>query len=154
MEDTTVNQSQASAGQPRKYPSPELMQSAIDQYFEKCTVEKKRPLVTGLALALGFESRQSLYDYEKLPEYSYMIKTAKLRIESSYEEMLGNQAVTGAIFALKNMGWRDKVETGFTDNEGNDVETVVYRIPDNGRFKKEDTATAAGVPGEGTEQSS
>lgn len=58
------------------------------------------------------------------------------------------------IFWLKNRQkkkWRDKIETGITDNEGNDVETVVYMIPDNGR-KKNNTKAAEGLPGESTEQ--
>jgi hypothetical protein len=55
-----------------------------------------------------------------------------------------------AIFWLKNRQkkkWRDKTETGLTDSDGNDVQTVVYRIPDNGR---NNSTTAGGLPGEGT----
>lgn len=44
---------------------------------------------------------------------------------------------TAAIFWLKNRQrgkWRDKVETGVTDKDGNDVQPVViFKIPDNGR---------------------
>lgn len=66
--------------------------------------------VTGLALFLGFESRQSLYDYQKKIEYSYLIKRARLRIENAYEKNLHYDKNTGSIFALKNMGWIDKSE--------------------------------------------
>lgn len=42
-----------------------------------------------------------------------------------------------AIFWLKNRQpkkWRDKHETGFTDNEGNDVTPVqIFQLPDNNR---------------------
>lgn len=42
-----------------------------------------------------------------------------------------------AIFWLKNRQrgkWRDKVEQGFTDGEGNDVNPVtIFKLPDNGR---------------------
>lgn len=65
------------------------------------------PSITGLALYLGFESRQSIYDYEKNGEYSYTIKRARLRVEASYEQYLLTQSATGAIFALKNFGWVD-----------------------------------------------
>lgn len=44
--------------------------------------------------------------------------------------------------------WADKVETGFTDNEGNDVPVTVFQLPDNGRNKAEDNQTATGVPNE------
>lgn len=66
--------------------------------------------VTGLALYLGFESRQSFYDYEKHEQYSYTIKNARLRIEAAYEQQLLSKNATGAIFALKNFGWKDKQE--------------------------------------------
>jgi hypothetical protein len=42
-----------------------------------------------------------------------------------------------AIFWLKNrqkQKWRDKVETGFTDADGNDINPVaIFQLPDNGR---------------------
>jgi hypothetical protein len=47
-----------------------------------------------------------------------------------------------AIFWLKNRSkknWRDKIETGFTDGEGNDVSPVqIIQLPSNGRDKSED----------------
>jgi len=57
---------------------------------------------------------------------------------------------TAAIFWLKNRQrakWRDKVEHGLTDGEGNDVPLHFY-IPDNGRNK--DSKAAEGLPGEST----
>lgn len=41
-----------------------------------------------------------------------------------------------AIFWLKNRQrkkWRDKVETGITDGDGNDIPVVIFKIPENGR---------------------
>lgn len=42
-----------------------------------------------------------------------------------------------AIFWLKNRQrkkWRDKIETGLTDGDGNDVQPVtIFQLPDNGR---------------------
>ena len=97
------------------YNSPEELQEAIDLYFDGAD----KPTISGLALHCGFVSRQSFYDYEQRPEYSYTIKRARLRIESMYEEKLQGQTCTGAIFALKNLGWRDKTEqeqTGIVTN--------------------------------------
>lgn len=68
------------------------------------------PSITGMALFLGFESRQSLYDYEKNDVFSYTIKRARLTIEVFYEQNLLGRGVTGAIFALKNFGWKDRQE--------------------------------------------
>lgn len=125
-------------GRPLLYSTPELMQAKIDEYYEWVKGERNtvigadgnleqwtRPpepvTITGLCLFLGFESRQSFYDYEKRTEFSYTIKKARLFVEHGYEKKLHGQHVAGPIFALKNMGWKDKVETGFTDGEGNDI---------------------------------
>lgn len=72
------------------------------------------PSVTGLAFFLGFESRQSLYDYDKKAEYSYIIKRGLIQVEMKYEKGLWQERPTGAIFALKNMGWNDRTETDIT----------------------------------------
>lgn len=103
-----------SAGRPPLFETPEQLRQAIDQYFDT----NKLPTITGLALYLGFCDRQSLYDYEKKPEFTCMIKEARLRVESSYEQTLYTKNPTGAIFALKNMGWRDKQETEHSGTMG------------------------------------
>lgn len=54
-----------------------------------------------------------------------------------------------AIFWLKNRQkkkWRDKIETGFTDGEGNDVPVTIFKIPDNGRDVGEDNRATEGLP--------
>lgn len=93
-------------GRPRKYDSPEQMQVAIEEYFT-CDGE---PTVTGLALALGFTSRNALYAYEGYTEeYFGILKIARLRVENRYEKSLARKGIhaAGPIFALKNMGWKD-----------------------------------------------
>lgn len=95
------------AGQPPIIKSAEELQSKIDKYF----ADETHLTITGLALALGFSSRQSIHDYEKNGEYSYIMKTARLRVENGYEKALMSQNTTGAKFALQNMGWSDRVET-------------------------------------------
>jgi hypothetical protein len=109
-------------GRPPKYKNREELQKKITEYFEKGMRKKKIvigpvtnrsvteipvPTITGLALFLGFESRQSFYDYEKNEKFSYTIKKSRTFIEREYEELLSTGNVTGAIFALKNMGWKD-----------------------------------------------
>lgn len=103
--------------------------SDVDNYDEqtgKTTTERvysrypENATITGLALFLGFESRQSIYDYEKNGDFSYTIKRARLHIENSYEQALLSKNCVGAIFALKNFGWSDKqeiVNTNFNHDE-------------------------------------
>lgn len=114
-------------GRPPIFKTPEDLQTEVDKYFEwvrgekeiieiqgeKEEVWKREPrkiTITGLALFLGFESRQSIYDYEEKGEFSYIIRKARLRVEENYEQNLHGNNCTGSIFALKNMGWKDKVE--------------------------------------------
>lgn len=119
-------------GCPPMYKSVAEMQKAIDKYFEDCNGEyitddegnlmtdknghpvktKERPLtITGLALALGFTTRQALLNYEGKPEFVDTIKKAKSRIEQYAEERLFDKdGVNGAKFNLSNnfKGWSEK----------------------------------------------
>jgi len=88
----------------------------------------EHPTITGLALFLGFESRQSFYDYESKGEFTYAIKRARLAIEKRYEQVLFSTTPTGAIFALKNFGWRDKQEI---ETDGKVEVTVKYEKRDS-----------------------
>lgn len=131
------------------YNNKEELEARISEYFNSCPDIKKiyitsyntsgkketisidvpYPTVSGLAIHLGFASRQSFYDYEKNEEYSYTIKRARLFIEREYEKrMLENPA--GAIFALKNLGWTDKQEV---QHSGDLNTTVMGKITIDGK---------------------
>jgi len=103
-------------GRPRKYKTVEEMAIKIAEYFNSFTPSEEpvlgtRPTVTGLALFLGFADRKSLYEYrDNYDEFRSLIKKALTLVEMEYEEMLASKAATGAIFALKNMDWKDKSE--------------------------------------------
>jgi hypothetical protein len=102
-------------GRPAHYETPEDLRIRCIAFFDNCTDHNIKATITGLALYLGFSSRSSLDDYEKRnDEFSYIIKRAKLAVENSYE--LSGQ--TFDIFALKNMGWKDKTEMDVRTPEG------------------------------------
>lgn len=126
------------AGQPRKFSSADDLKEKIDEYFEYIKGEwywkaadvdngekeetkewERLPepcTITGLALFLGFESRQSIYDYAKSGEFSYIIKNAQFRVEHEYEKSaLSAKNATFHIFALKNMGWKDQQDVKSTN---------------------------------------
>jgi len=91
-------------GRPPKYETPEKLANAVEDYLANNEVKT----ITGLALWLGFSSRQSLYDYGKKEEFSYIIARAKLWVENYYEmQLLTSNSATGAKFALQQMGWED-----------------------------------------------
>jgi len=119
----------AKEGRPLIFETPEQLEAAIQAYFEKQVTDKAPITISGLAYELGFESRQSIYDYKEREEFSYILKRATFFVESQYENKLSGTTPTGAIFALKNMGWKDKVETGFTDSEGKDVQPQLIFQP-------------------------
>lgn len=94
------------AGRPPIWDDPEAFAKRVEEYFDT----EKTPTWSGLALYLGFESRQSLEDYKKKEGFTYPIKKALLRIETHYEQSIQSRNPAGAIFALKNFGWKDKQE--------------------------------------------
>jgi hypothetical protein len=69
------------------------------------------PTLSGLAHYLGFESRQDFERCERKGKYAPLLKRARLQIEAEYEKKLHYQSSTGAIFALKNLGWSEKTTT-------------------------------------------
>ncbi len=96
------------AGRPPIFETEKELETLIDAYIAE---KGEKVTITGLAYHLGFESRQSIYDYKEKPEFTYILKRATLWIESMYEQKLSGTTPTGTIFALKNMGWKDKHET-------------------------------------------
>lgn len=104
----------AEVGRPLVYGTPEKLQEAIAAYFEGT----KRPTLAGLALGLGID-RQTLYNYAERDEFIDIIKKARETVEAAYEERLvWDNAPTGTIFALKNMGWKDKQEQEVYGKDG------------------------------------
>lgn len=111
-------------GRPALYTDSAKLEAKIEDYFahgvakrvvvvgpvrNQRVVEIPVPTMSGLVLFLGFCSRQSFYDLEKRPAFSYAIKKARERICQVYEEQLHTGIPTGGIFALKNLGgWRDR----------------------------------------------
>lgn len=108
-------------GRPRLYSTPEQLQKEIDKYFAEQVgvttigiakdgtpiTQIKAPTISGLNYFLGFCERTSLDEYAKDPAFYLTVKRAKLRIHQFAEQQLfENGKPTGAIFWLKNNGWR------------------------------------------------
>ena len=126
--------SENKVGRPPMYNTAEEMQTIIDEYFEGCKGEmrsdengmvyrdkygfpiffdQKPPTITGLALALGFTSRQALLNYQAKEEFVDTIMRAKARVEQYAEERLFDKdGANGAKFSLANNfdGWKEKKE--------------------------------------------
>lgn len=104
------------AGSEPLYSDPAIMRVNIQNYIDGCAkANPPEPVcITGLALYLGFCDRQSLYDYQKRPAFESTIKWGRTLVENSYEKRLDNGYPTGAIFALKQMGWSDRQDINMT----------------------------------------
>lgn len=86
----------------------------IDEYFERSKNDTNKNIepitLTGLALFLGFTSKEAFDEYEQFYKYADSLKRARFRVMAYYESRLHYPAPTGAMFALKSMGWGDKVK--------------------------------------------
>ena len=105
------------------------MESGIDEYVKAREQDDKPLTLTGALLAMGLYSRSTLDEYEKRKGFSEPVKRLRAIVATAYEERLHGSNPTGAIFALKNMGWSDKQEHGFTDKDGNDLNFTVNFVP-------------------------
>ena len=139
-------------GRPPFYKTKEELQEKIDAYFEECKGELLtdkdgipmtdkygnelrigvRPLtITGLALALGFNSRQALLNYQAKEEFHDTIMRAKSRVECYAEERLYDKdGANGAKFNLANNfeGWKEKQQ--IEADVKNDV-TITVELSDD-----------------------
>jgi hypothetical protein len=113
-------------GRPLKFGSPEEILNAGMVYFERCKGEGRPLTITGLCIELG-TYRDVLMDYQddRGPEFSNAVKTLKTFCENYAEEQVFiGRNCAGAIFALKNYGWRDKSDHALTDGEGKPLNTA------------------------------
>ena len=109
------------------YKDPAELAEKIQEYFDYIQSGNIPPTITGIAHFLGFESRQSFYDYEQKPEFAYTVKRARLSIEMAYEERLHGNSNAGAIFALKNFGWIDTQAIDHT-SKGNEMKSFTLNV--------------------------
>lgn len=97
-------------GYKKPFKTPEELEKRIIEYEEYLEDTGKRPMITGLMLFLGISEKSTLHKLANTDGYSHLIKRALTFVECEYEEMLGKPSVAGAIFALKNLGWKDRQE--------------------------------------------
>lgn len=139
---------------PLTYKTVEELQYAIDQYFDGCKgkplidddgyavtdkngnpiiVGEKPPTITGLALALGFASRQALLNYQGKKPFNDTVTRAKTRCEEYAESRLFDKdGANGAKFSLSNNfdGWKDKKDIEADVNQNMTIS--IYLVDDDG----------------------
>ena len=110
-------------GRPPKWTDPEVLYQQGKDFIDLC-VETKQPItITGLALALN-TTRETLMDYQEKDEFSDTVKRLKLYCENYAEnQVFVGKNPAGAIFSLKNYGWKDKHEVDHT-SKGEKISTI------------------------------
>ena len=109
-------------GRPPLFKTPEELEAKIAEYFDQLEISnagKEHPViptVSGLCYYLGAH-RDMLQDYTRNPLFTRVIKSAMTRLSIAWESRLGGANATGAIFWLKNQGWKDtQTIAGDSDN--------------------------------------
>lgn len=121
------------AGRPRIFETPDQLLAAVQEYI----ATEQKPTLAGLAYYLNID-RQTLYNYAERDEYFDIIKRARDFIEFKYEErLIYENSPTGVIFALKNMGWKDKSEVEQSGNMG----ITFHEVKNYGPVSKTDSGT-------------
>lgn len=141
----------ANVGRQPKYKSVDEIREKIEDYFKSCEgeplldadgnpvinkygypcwkKEPKPPTITGLALALGFASRQALLNYQAKKEFNDTITRAKSKVEE-YTEMrlFDREGQRGAEFSLKNnfKGWNGERERELDDMKK--LDEIIHNI--------------------------
>lgn len=136
-------------GRKPTFASAEEMQEKIDAYFASCEPELLRdgdgtpmlnkngepvyvggrPMtIQGLALALGFTSRQSLLNYKAKREFVDTVTRARLRVEQyAAERLFDRDAQRGAQFALAYGFDYCRDAEGRKDGDGQGVKIEIAR---------------------------
>jgi len=96
-----------------------------------CEREPELATISGLALFLGFSSREVFDDCTRSGKFSEILKRGCLRVQAVYESRLHQHSTSGAIFALKSMGWNEKTETKKPE-ETSTLKTLSIKIIESG----------------------
>lgn len=116
----------AETGRPRLYDDAKVFADQVDAYFALCAQDEKRPTLSGLSYALGFEDRETFSNYAGYGEgFSRTVKRAKLLIADWLEQRLTdkNTFTPGIIFDLKNNhGWKDTSQQEVSGPNGGPVQ--------------------------------
>lgn len=139
-------------GCPPMYNTVEEMQAKIDEYFEKCEgtlmldddgepklnkwneviiIGAKPMTVIGLAYHLGFNSRQTLLNYQNKQDFVDAITRAKMRIEAyANERLFDKEGMGGAKFTLINNfeGYSDKKDVEMSGSIENVIKVTVPKF--------------------------
>ena len=115
-----------------KYRTPEALQQAVDLYFDRCLEEGVKPILSELAVALGFPSVDGFKKQsQRNEEFEYVVDQAYTRVEIGLERALYEKGTNtaGLSLGLKNRhGWKEKIEQTTTVEAGDSLTRLVQQL--------------------------
>ena len=106
----------------------EYREAYLEKHDNQYPLEPKKPTTSGLAMFLGFASRNDMNDVQQDGAYALIIRRGISMIEEYFEQELYSAHCGGAKFWLKNHGWVESQPKDFgTDKVFNvmiEAETV------------------------------
>jgi len=115
------------AGRPQIWTDPNELLLKGEKFAKECN-EKGEPItMTGMAISLGVD-RGTFMNYQEKDGFFHVIKYLRSLCEAYAERRLFGTTPTGAIFALKQHGWKDTSEN---TNKTIDLNKVLDKIEEN-----------------------
>lgn len=109
----------------RAVTTPAEFERRAEAYFARCEEEKSPVTFSGLLLALGLAGRKKLEALARRPEFEEAVSRALLHVENFYEQGLRGSA-SGAVMALKNLGWHDSAQADRSEGQGLVIHVIRY----------------------------
>ena len=128
------------SGRPLKFPDADAFDKMIDDFFNDCEINSKKPTIERLAVYMGVH-KETIAEYENRKEFSVSVKKAKDRcLDWLISDGLNAKNPAMHIFLAKNnYGYRDKIEQEITVNTG--IAERLQRAKDRKSLAMEDVKT-------------
>lgn len=111
-------ENQRRLGRPRKYSTPAEFDAMVDMYLIVAKEQNEPLTFTGMALFLGFSSRDGIDIYKTYDGFSGSVERARALVQMGYENGLHTPSNAGARFALTNYGWKNASSVDVSSKDG------------------------------------
>lgn len=122
---------------PLKVETPAKFDKAVEEYVAHEEKEGRgdKLTISGALLWMGIYDQGTLAAYAKRAGFAPSVKKLRAIIRACYEARMHSTQPTGAIFALKNMGWSDRISASLENPDGSPMKLtmeVVFVVPKKG----------------------
>jgi len=102
----------------------------VDHYLDYCAENDLLPIVIDFANYMGLSSNRLYERAKENPKLSTSIKriTDKKQVELERGGLIGKYSASMAIFSLKQLGWKDKVDVVENDEDDDSGVIVIPQV--------------------------